>query len=238
MELVLPAKTDYPDEVFRADLPPELRVGCAYAYFKANALIRRTFRRRVQLAFSMLPPGQRERALDAGTGAGFLLPMLAVTAKEVVGVDLSPVLRYTQSMLDKRGLHNVRLEQADLLHLPFPDGNFDLVMCMSVIEHMPDPAEACAELARVLRPGGILILGYPLEHILMRVLVFFGRTERKITAFLRGESQPKGEPFHPHVSDKRRIEQGWKPPLYETGRRNVRLVGIPVYRIIRLEKKA
>ena len=82
------SRTDYPREI--------LRVDCAGAYFKTNFLVRRLFRRRVDIAFDLMPSGQRDRALDAGTGAGFLLPSLASRCREVDGVDLSPVMYYTK----------------------------------------------------------------------------------------------------------------------------------------------
>src|SRR5947207_6052687 len=95
METPLPIETDYPEDVFRPDLAPEYRVGCAKAYFKSNFLARRVFRKRVEVAFSLMPSGQCDRALDAGTGAGFLLPGLAARCREVDGVDLSPIIHYT-----------------------------------------------------------------------------------------------------------------------------------------------
>ena len=119
MEIPLPIETDYPEEIFGPDLPPELRVGCAKAYFRANFLARRLFRQRVEIAFGLMSDQQWDRGLDAGTGAGFLLPALAARCREVDAVDLSPVMKYTQGMLDKRGLHNVKLAQADLVHLPY-----------------------------------------------------------------------------------------------------------------------
>ena len=57
-----------------------------------------------------------------------------------------------------------KLGQADLVDLPYPDQTFDLAACLSVIEHMPDPDATLKEMARVLQPDGVLILGYPLEN--------------------------------------------------------------------------
>jgi len=58
--------------------------------------------------------------------------------------------------------------QGDALHLPFPDGSFDRVICSEVLEHIPDDAGAMAELARVLRPGGSMAVTVPRwapEHV-------------------------------------------------------------------------
>jgi ubiquinone/menaquinone biosynthesis C-methylase UbiE len=237
-ELLLPAQSDYPDEIFNADLPPEARVGCAWAYFKTNALTRYLFRRRVEITFGLLPDRSWDRALDAGTGAGFILPTLAHMAREVDGVDLSPVLKYAQVMLDKRGIHNVRLQQADVLHLPFEARSFDLIVCLSVIEHIPDPAAAFTEMARVLRPGGIAIFGYPLEHALLRGFENLIRLEKRFYHLIRRDpKQIKGQ-FHPHVSRFERIERGYQNILREDSRRNLSLFGVPLYRLVRLSSLA
>jgi SAM-dependent methyltransferase len=237
-ELLLPAQSDYPDEIFNSDLPPEARVGCAWAYFKTNPLTRYLFRRRVEIAFGLLPDRSWDRALDAGTGAGFLLPTLAHMAREVDAVDLSPVLKYAQAMLDKRGVDNVRLQQADLLHLPFETGYFDLIICLSVIEHIPEPAVAFTEIARVLRPGGIAIVGYPLEHALLLFFEGLIRFEKRVYHTLRRDPKQVNGWFHPHVSGFKRIENGYQNILKEDSRQDLPLLGLPLYRLLRLSSLA
>jgi SAM-dependent methyltransferase len=237
-QLLLPEPSDYPQEIFKSDLPPEARVGCAWAYFKTNLLTRYLFRRRVEIAFDLLPNRSWDRALDAGAGVGFLLPTLAHMAREVDAVDLSPVLKYAQAMLDKRGVQNVRLQQADLLHLPFEAGSFDLIICLSVIEHIPEPGVAFTEIARVLRPGGIAIVGYPLEHALLRLFEKLIRFERRVYHLLRRDPEMVKGSFHPHVSRFARIERGYQNILQEDSRQDLRLLGLPLYRLIRLSSLA
>jgi SAM-dependent methyltransferase len=97
------------------------------------------------------------RALDAGCGEGYGAAILAGRARSVVGVDLDravvahAAVRYPA----------VRFEVADLLALPFPDGAFEAVVCLQVVEHVARPADLVAELARVLGPGGLLVLSTP-----------------------------------------------------------------------------
>lgn len=234
MDTPAPVETDYPREIFQSDLAPEYRVGCAGAYFKANFLARRLFRQRVEIAFNLMPSGQLGRALDAGTGAGFLLPGLAARCRDVDGVDLSPVMHYTQGMLDKRGLHNVKLTQADVLHLPFAAQTFEVAACMSVIEHIPDPRAALEELARVLRDDGTLILGYPLEHWVFMALEWLLRKEERLRLRLQGK--PHGKAFNPHVTDCRGLETIVEEVFTIEARRDIRIAGLPVYRILKLRK--
>jgi len=217
-------------------LAPEYRVGCAAAYFKSNFLARRLFRQRVDIAFSFMPSGRCDRALDAGTGAGFLLPGLASRCRQVDGVDLSPVMHYTQGMLDKRGLDNVKLAEADLLHLPYDGPTFDLAVCLSVIEHIPEPEVALRELARVLHDNGVLVLGYPLENAFFVSLEWMIRIEKRLRLLIKGKPLPRGKAFHPHVTDCRHLERTVEKVFKLEDRRDIRIIGLPVYRILKLRK--
>src|SRR5207302_10610095 len=98
METPLPIETDYPEDVFRPDLTPEYRVGCAKAYFKSNFLARRVFRQRVEVAFSLMPSAKCDPALDARTGAGFVLPGLAARCRGVAGFELPSIIHDTHCM--------------------------------------------------------------------------------------------------------------------------------------------
>ena len=109
------------------------------------------------------------RVLDAGCGDGINLMGLRDAAArqhldiELFGLDYNPV-RLARARL---AAAPVRLQQASLYFLPFVDGSFDVVLCNHVIEHVPDAPAALAELSRVLRPGGLLIVGTPNEGCLM-----------------------------------------------------------------------
>jgi ubiquinone/menaquinone biosynthesis C-methylase UbiE len=95
-----------------------------------------------------------EAFLDAGCGDGRYLAALAGELPERrAGCDLSERILETA-----RRRVEADFRQANLEALPFADGEFDLVLCSQVIEHVLDPAAALAELARVLRPHGTLVI--------------------------------------------------------------------------------
>jgi SAM-dependent methyltransferase len=98
-----------------------------------------------------LPPG---RILDAACGTGRHSVWLAAQGHEVVGVDLSP------DMLAKARakLPPARFELGDLAALPLPDGSVDAAVCALALVHLPDLGPALAELARVVRPGGLIVI--------------------------------------------------------------------------------
>jgi SAM-dependent methyltransferase len=95
-----------------------------------------------------------------GTAAGHVAFALAPRAGLVVGVDLTHamLLRAAEEGA-ARGLANLRVCQGDVEHLPLPSASFDLVTCRFSGHHFPNPDRFAAEVARILRPGGQLILG-------------------------------------------------------------------------------
>ncbi|MBK5232600.1 MAG: class I SAM-dependent methyltransferase [Thermoleophilia bacterium] len=96
--------------------------------------------------------------LDAGCGEGESLERLGQFLPDTVtGVDLNPEsVEFTRQRIPGGDF-----QVADLLALPFPDDSFDLVFCLEVLEHIPIPGAALAELARVCR--GDLVLSVPSE---------------------------------------------------------------------------
>lgn len=103
----------------------------------------------------------RERlALDVGCGTGFMLGFLGQWA-EVTGADAdSAALAYC----GERGFDTVHLIEGE--RLPFDDGSFDLVSAFDVLEHIEDDGRMASEMARVLRPGGTMIVTVPAYRVL------------------------------------------------------------------------
>ena len=99
------------------------------------------------------------KVLEAGVGTGLALGYYPAHA-EVYGVDLSEdMLRRAQAKADQRGFRHVKsLRVMDVTRLDFPDATFDAVTAQFLITLVPDPEAALTEFARVLRPGGEIIL--------------------------------------------------------------------------------
>lgn len=90
--------------------------------------------------------------LDVGCGMGRFAEVVSRWGGRVVGVDLSLAVESAQANLGAR--ENVRILQADLFHLPFPPGSFDVVYSIGVLHHTPDCEQATREILRFVRPGG------------------------------------------------------------------------------------
>jgi len=102
---------------------------------------------------------RRDIVLDAGGGAGAFQFYLARRAAAVVNLDASQaMLDRTEQIARQTDQHNLLCRHGDLAQIPYPDGHFTKVFCISVVEHTADPARCLEELWRVLAPGGQLVL--------------------------------------------------------------------------------
>jgi phosphatidylethanolamine/phosphatidyl-N-methylethanolamine N-methyltransferase len=99
------------------------------------------------------------RVLEVGVGTGISLPDYGSTTR-LYGIDISePMLRKARERVTELKLTNVEgLSVMDAADLSFPDGSFDVVVAQYVITTVPDPEAALDEFARVLRPGGEIVL--------------------------------------------------------------------------------
>lgn len=99
------------------------------------------------------------RLLEVGVGTGLALPHYGPSL-QVTGVDLSPdMLRVARKRVANGGRGNIEaLLEMDATALDFPDSTFDVVAAMFVMTVVPDPARVMHELARVTKPGGVVLI--------------------------------------------------------------------------------
>ncbi len=99
------------------------------------------------------------RLVDVGTGTGRMLELFGTRARSALGVDRSPeMLRLARVKLAEAGLASAELRQADMYSLPLPSGSADTVIIHQVLHYAQQPAAAVAEAARLLAPGGRLLI--------------------------------------------------------------------------------
>lgn len=105
----------------------------------------------------LLPPW---RVADVGCGEGYLTVETARWASRVVALDRSPeVLARARALAARRGVTNVSWEVGEIERVPLDDASVDLVLLSQALHHADDPARALAEAARIVVPGGrILVL--------------------------------------------------------------------------------
>lgn len=112
-----------------------------------------------QIATDLTQVGPKARILDCGIGNGNLsiaLHGLLENQADFHGIDISAdMIVQARSIMQHAGLR-AHLKQADVLSLPYDDQSFDVVMAAHVLEHLPDPQCALAEMVRVLKPSGMV----------------------------------------------------------------------------------
>ena len=142
------------------------RAEAAAEYFRENAARWHEIRslhvpeRDVEAALlKLLPASGIQDLLDLGTGTGRMLELLGPKVERALGVDLSrEMLAVARSNLERAGLRNCQVRQSDMYQLPLPSASFDAVLVHQVLHYAEEPAEVLAEAARVLRPGGRLVI--------------------------------------------------------------------------------
>ena len=104
-------------------------------------------------------PGPFERVVDLGTGSGRMLTLFGKKARMSVGLDLSQnMLNIARANVTRAGLDKVELRHGDIFSTRLPVGSADLVIVHQVLHFLTDPAAAVAEAARLVMPGGRLLI--------------------------------------------------------------------------------
>jgi ubiquinone/menaquinone biosynthesis C-methylase UbiE len=152
------------------------RAAAAAAYFKSNAAEWERIRalhapeKDVETAIVRhLTAGKIESFLDAGTGTGRMLELIAPHANRAIGIDVSPdMLAIARDRLLRENIQNAQVRLGDTYRLPFANGapgaGFDVVLFHQVLHYLDDPGTAVAEAARVMAPGGKLLIADFTSH--------------------------------------------------------------------------
>ena len=142
------------------------RARAAEAYFNANAEAWDAMRSlyvadsEVEAAIAnVLGESPIGRLVDIGTGTGRMLELFAGAADAAIGIDRSPeMLRLARAKLASAGIEHVDLRQGDMYALSLPDGGADTVLLHQVLHFAKQPEKVLAEAARLLAPGGRLLV--------------------------------------------------------------------------------
>jgi RNA polymerase sigma factor (sigma-70 family) len=107
----------------------------------------------------LLPWHQDMTVLDVGTGTGYLAGMMAPLVGKMIGVDCTPaMLARAGEKMAQSGYQHVFLRDGMAEHLPLATGSVDVAMCHMLMHHVVSPRTALAELRRVVRPGGYVLI--------------------------------------------------------------------------------
>lgn len=138
----------------------------AYQQWRTSELGRITDHIEEELILDFIGPASGKRVLDVGCGDGVLGVRLARDGADVTGLDSDPLMLEVarRRLVDAKVIAVFVDGKAEAL--PFPDASFDVVVAVTVLCFVPEPLKAFAEMARVLRPGGRLVIGELGRHSL------------------------------------------------------------------------
>jgi ubiquinone/menaquinone biosynthesis C-methylase UbiE len=126
-----------------------------------SPLVRYVERKRVRRILALLAPRLDDRVLEIGCGAGNILAQIPTARR--FGMDLAEsLLAKAARRLERHGA----LVQGDAEHLPFGDRAWERVYCSEVLEHLPSPGAALAEMQRIVARGGVAVVSVPNERLI------------------------------------------------------------------------
>ncbi|HYD02373.1 MAG TPA: metalloregulator ArsR/SmtB family transcription factor [Phycisphaerales bacterium] len=115
----------------------------------------------VQSLLALLPA--HWTVADIGCGTGNAAEVLAPLVAKVIAIDQSDAM-LAAARKRLKGIDNVEFLRGDVEKLPLKDASVDAAVCVLVLHHIEDPAVACAEMARILKPGGTCLVVDMVEH--------------------------------------------------------------------------
>ena len=129
-------------------------------------VIGRMYQQRIELCLEQLTGGQS--VLEVGFGSGVSFLNLSQLYQEIHGLDLTADVRQVGEMFASLGIQT-ELRNGSVLEMPYPDQSFDSVLLISILEHLQpyEQHQAFREIWRVLKPGGQVVYGVPVERPFM-----------------------------------------------------------------------
>lgn len=128
------------------------------------------YKKRLTVALELMGDRHFNSLLEVGYGSGVLLPVLSSRCDRLAGIDLHANVEPVREFLSGRGVA-AELHVGDVTDLPFGDGAFDCVVCLSVLEHVDDPDRGILEIRRVLAGGGVAVVGIPTRNLVSSSLI-------------------------------------------------------------------
>lgn len=162
---------------------------------RTNPVTTAVYLKRLKTALSLVG-GKYNRTLELGTGCGILIPTLGRNSEIVYALDNEDRFAGLRRLCEKEDLGNVFFVKGDIGAVPFKGRGFDLIVSISVLEHVKDIDNVLLNIRDLLAPEGRFLGGYPVEGILTKMAFRF--------------SGMGGIVGREHVSNHRKIKEALK----------------------------
>lgn len=137
--------------------------------------------------------------MDIGTGSGVMLPFLCTRFAHVVGIDIHGKLANPNEFLKSVGLSDrVDLIRASAENIPLKDGSFDMIACISTLDHAQKPSAALEEMQRVATNECNVVIGIHHDGVIFRILEIAIAFASKLL-FRKQYKDFKKDIFNPHT---------------------------------------
>lgn len=135
-------------------------------FFYYKPFIKLIYLKRLKMVIDLLQKNKYDKILEIGYGSGVFLLELFGKCKKLYGVDIHERIDYVKKMMREEKI-DAELIVGDVNDLTFKDEMFDVVICMSVLEHLKDIEKPISEIYRVVKKEGMAILGIPIKNKFM-----------------------------------------------------------------------
>jgi len=122
------------------------------------------YKKRLVNTLELLGSGY-DNLVDVGFGSGLLFLELSKRAKNVFGIDIHDKIEEVKKMLTALGI-SAELKFGSIYQMPYPDNFFNAAVSVSTLEHLTDLDSAFREFSRIVKPGGVAIISFPVRNII------------------------------------------------------------------------
>jgi ubiquinone/menaquinone biosynthesis C-methylase UbiE len=177
VELLPAGDSPLASDIARLEAVRRQRKEIAEAYFRASAANWETLRKLhvheeevEQAMHDLAGPEKVDTLLDLGTGTARILSLFAGQARQAIGIDQNrEMLAFARQAIEQTGLRHTQVRQGDIYALPFANSFADFITIHQVLHYLDEPGRVIVEAARVLKPGGRLMIvdfaPHELEHL-------------------------------------------------------------------------